>query len=265
MMARKVLIIDDDPSLTVLLKNRLRQKHYDVVVGHGPAEGFKQAVAAKPDVIILDVMMPEVSGVDLMPILKKQDGFKNVPVIILSGKDSMRDHFSPQDIFCFVQKGSDFSALMNKVEEAIALKAEEDQDKKTGAEPERIQYRENKEGQILIAAVDEYLTVKLKEFIESKKLYVYAAIDEEDIFESLHQARPGLVLLQYWEDLERLDAKKVFQEINQKFKGIPVMIFCPFSLEIDASQDFPREMLMVYKESPDLIQQLNTVIESKGL
>jgi len=83
MAKKKILIIEDDSaivdSITALIKN-----DYDVVSAKNGNEGLDKVTCDKPDLIILDLLMPERDGFDVCKKLKTDDALKNIPVIALS-------------------------------------------------------------------------------------------------------------------------------------------------------------------------------------
>jgi DNA-binding response OmpR family regulator len=80
----KILLVDDDTTLTSILSIGLRNKGHTVVVAHDGMEGLQKAEEVKPDLIILDVNMPKLSGFDVAMRLKETEGFKQVPIIMLT-------------------------------------------------------------------------------------------------------------------------------------------------------------------------------------
>lgn len=78
-----VLLIDDDPTLRELLSNQLRMAGYQALIAANGASGLHLAAEARPDLIVLDVMMPGMSGWDVCEQLRKQS---NVPIIMLTAK-----------------------------------------------------------------------------------------------------------------------------------------------------------------------------------
>lgn len=80
-MAEKILVVDDRQEMAWLLKRALTEEGYEVEVAHDGQEGLKQAHAFRPDLIVLDVMMPGMNGWDMLRRLRE---FSNVPVIILT-------------------------------------------------------------------------------------------------------------------------------------------------------------------------------------
>lgn len=87
----KVLVIDDDQGLQKMLRVVLSAHGFDVVSAFTGEEGLALAKVEKPDVIVLDVMMPGIKGRDVCRSLKADAVTRDVPVLILSAKDSEDD------------------------------------------------------------------------------------------------------------------------------------------------------------------------------
>lgn len=84
----KILIIDDQPSEVKMVKMALEQANYEVCYAYNGKEGLEKATQEKPDLIILDVMMPEKDGFITCGELKKSPETSSVPVIILTSIES---------------------------------------------------------------------------------------------------------------------------------------------------------------------------------
>jgi DNA-binding response OmpR family regulator len=81
----KVLIIDDDPAMTEILKLLLAPFYYDVTAANTGQEGINLVKQQQPDIILLDLMMPEMNG---WQVCKKIRKFSQIPIIILSALDN---------------------------------------------------------------------------------------------------------------------------------------------------------------------------------
>lgn len=94
-MAKNILCIDDDPFYKDLYSAILESRGYRVISAMNPAEGWKEIQKAKPDLITLDIMMPEAEGFfDGYGLLKKLRGdaaTKNLPVILISALGDPED------------------------------------------------------------------------------------------------------------------------------------------------------------------------------
>ena len=84
--ARKILVVDDDRSIITLLNNFLSAQGYHVLVAYDGLEGMVQARKEIPDLILLDVMMPEINGYDVCSNLKFDEKLKHIPIIVLTSR-----------------------------------------------------------------------------------------------------------------------------------------------------------------------------------
>jgi DNA-binding response OmpR family regulator len=85
-MAKKVLIVDDEPNIVASLEFLLRQSGYEVHVAADGAAALRQVQALAPDLVLLDVMMPETNGYDVCQRIRAHPEWRNVRIVILSAK-----------------------------------------------------------------------------------------------------------------------------------------------------------------------------------
>ncbi len=91
-----VLIIEDDPSILLGIQKNLRFEGYDVLTAPDGERGLELAINRPPDLIILDIMLPKISGFEICKTLKKNN--IHVPIIILSAKDQEIDRIMGLDL-----------------------------------------------------------------------------------------------------------------------------------------------------------------------
>ena len=84
-MAKKVLVVDDDPDVRLFSVTVLEENGYEPLEAANGEEGLKVIKKEKPELIILDVLMPRQSGIRLYRELKTDKTYKDIPIIILSG------------------------------------------------------------------------------------------------------------------------------------------------------------------------------------
>jgi CheY-like chemotaxis protein len=82
---RSVLIIDDDPMFREVVRMRLKAAGYQTYVATGADEGWQHVQANRPDVVLLDLVMPEVDGVAFLRRLRADPALAATPVIVVSG------------------------------------------------------------------------------------------------------------------------------------------------------------------------------------
>ncbi len=84
-MSKKVLCVDDDPDIRLFVVTVLEENGYTALTASNGEEGIKIIREKKPDLVILDVLMPRQSGIKMYRELKTDDSLKNISVIMLSG------------------------------------------------------------------------------------------------------------------------------------------------------------------------------------
>ena len=119
---QKVLVVDDEPAVLRLGRSILEEAGARALVAGGGREGVEIARAEKPDLLILDLMMPEVTGFDVVDALAEDESTRNIPILILTAKDLTPEDWARLNghICRLVQKGA-FRArdLVRAVEEIL--------------------------------------------------------------------------------------------------------------------------------------------------
>jgi len=90
MKLRKILIIDDDFPVGYLIKINLEAEGYEAILALSGEEGLEKAKASAPDLITLDVLMPEMDGFEVLGSLKRDRGLNSIPVIMISVVNGIR-------------------------------------------------------------------------------------------------------------------------------------------------------------------------------
>jgi CheY-like chemotaxis protein len=86
-----VLVVDDDPVIQKLLQVNFEMEGYTVLTASDGLEGLERARAEAPDVIICDIMMPRMDGLEVTRELKGDDATKSIPILLLSAKAQQAD------------------------------------------------------------------------------------------------------------------------------------------------------------------------------
>jgi DNA-binding response OmpR family regulator len=93
-----VLVVDDDPVILRLLEVNFEMEGFRVLVARDGQEGIDVATEEKPDAIVCDVMMPRVSGLELVTELKARPGTSHIPIVLLSAKAQQSDIHTGLDV-----------------------------------------------------------------------------------------------------------------------------------------------------------------------
>ena len=123
-MAKKILIVDDEPELVQALQIRLKQAGYKVLSAYNGDECLK-LVRKKPDLILLDIMMPTLSGIEVCQLLKEGPKLKNIPIIFLTAKDTKEDRIKGLSAGAdeYIVKPFYSEDLLNKIKKALEGKS----------------------------------------------------------------------------------------------------------------------------------------------
>ncbi len=129
----KILVIDDDPDLQTVVKSVLESKSYQVVAALDGDEGLRKVVDERPDLIILDVIMPGKSGFEVCREIKTEPKyyfFSHIPVLMLTvyPDDREKMHLSMREGMTmeaedYLHKPFDPKELLNRVEELLKKEA----------------------------------------------------------------------------------------------------------------------------------------------
>jgi two-component system, OmpR family, alkaline phosphatase synthesis response regulator PhoP len=127
MSQKRILLVDDDPGLTALLDLIFRRAKFEVVVANNGYDGLKKAIELTPALILLDIMMPDINGIEVCKMLRETPITADLPILILSasGNKEDRDMALAAGADAFIQKPVSPSELITRVnsllEEKITL------------------------------------------------------------------------------------------------------------------------------------------------
>ena len=116
-----VLLVDDDADITKVLKVRIEAEGYEFMSAGDGKEMLEILKIKKPDVVLLDIILPNMDGYSALREMRKNEKCADIPVIILSAKEKRKvgDLFELEKVTFFVEKPFDTKDLMEKISEAI--------------------------------------------------------------------------------------------------------------------------------------------------
>ena len=120
-MSKKILIVDDEKDIVLMLKQQFLQQGFNVVTAHDGQEGLALAKKEVPDLIIIDEMMPKMDGNKVAGLLKSDTRFNKIPIIMFSARaeESQTDLSQAIGIDLYLTKLVDFPVLLEKVRQLI--------------------------------------------------------------------------------------------------------------------------------------------------
>lgn len=118
----KVVVIDDDPSIAALVRGAVNSSNFELFSAHTAADGLEQIRTHRPDVVILDNILPDCSGIDVLPEIHHLDA--NMPILFITarGTGTVAIEAMKQCAFDYLSKPLDLSGLRELIQRAIEVR-----------------------------------------------------------------------------------------------------------------------------------------------
>jgi CheY-like chemotaxis protein len=246
--AGKVLVIDDDPTIHDLLKRLLQRQGFKVNGVQSGREGLKQARELKPDVIILDVMMPEMDGWNVLSSLKNDPMLSEIPVVMLSMIEDKNMGFAlgAADYLTKPIDREKLSTLLRKYRRA------------------------SEESLVLVVEDEEGVRQFMRVLLERDGWTVMEAANGQEALARVAEKRPSLILLDLM--MPEMDGFEFVAQLREvaEWKEIPVVVITAMELtgtdyqrlngnvtKIMRKGSYQQEQLMA-----DVRQLVTTFVES---
>lgn len=117
-MKKKILIVDDEDDILHFLDLVLREKGYEVETATGGQEALTKAQLMRPDLVLLDIMMPQMDGWEVLKLLRVDEETANIPVAMLSARTEARDRVQglQEGAVDYICKPFSLQELVGKIE-----------------------------------------------------------------------------------------------------------------------------------------------------
>jgi two-component system alkaline phosphatase synthesis response regulator PhoP len=122
MSQAKILIVDDEPDLVETIRFSLELEGYNVLVATNGEEGLNLARQEKPDLILLDLMLPKLDGYKVCRLLKFDERYKHIPILMLTAKTQEKDKILGKETGAneYITKPFDMDELMAKIKSYLS-------------------------------------------------------------------------------------------------------------------------------------------------
>lgn len=246
MSLKKILIADDEPAIVEILSARLRSLGYDVCSARDGVEAVEKVKSEKPNLIIMDVLMPRMTGFEAMRKIRDDRETRGIPALVISARGSMRDYFSDITGVEFIPKPYDPKDLVARVEALLGNQTP----------------RETGPRRVILVGVEDFLVAKIRTLLSSLNCQVLTALNEEDAFSLAKNLHPSFILCQYWEEESILDPKKLSGKLAEHaaLVHVPLYVYCKEALSLDAMKTFKGDRLVSYSDSTDLLKKLGLLV-----
>ena len=87
----RILLVDDEPSIVKMVGKRLEVEGFEVLIATDGQEGLDKARAERPDLIVLDLMLPKLNGYEVCTMLKQDTRYQGIPVVLFTAKAQEKD------------------------------------------------------------------------------------------------------------------------------------------------------------------------------
>jgi DNA-binding response OmpR family regulator len=115
---KKILVVDDEDDILHFLEMVLREKGYQVTTASGGHEALTRAQIDKPDLVLLDIMMPQMDGWEVLKLLRVDDETRRIPVAMLSARTEAKDRVQglQEGAIDYICKPFSLTELLGKIE-----------------------------------------------------------------------------------------------------------------------------------------------------
>lgn len=124
-MGKRILIVDDEPNIVTVVAARLKGNGYEVLEAQDGLAGLDLAKKEKPDLIILDLMLPKLDGYKVCNLLKKDSRYAGIPIILFTAKAQEEDKRMGEEAGAdaYVMKPYDPKVLLAQIQELLEKKS----------------------------------------------------------------------------------------------------------------------------------------------
>ncbi|MFQ5793225.1 MAG: hybrid sensor histidine kinase/response regulator, partial [Acidobacteriota bacterium] len=239
---RLVLAIDDDPNAIYLLHENLTEAGYQVVGATSGAEGVQRARQLRPFAIILDILMPDKDGWQVLHELKADVGTRDIPILVVSVVDQ-KDLGYRLGAFDYLLKPFDRETILAALARIT---------------PQR--------GRLLVVDDDPQVVDLVRQLLQDEAYEVETATDGQDALETISRQRPDVILLDLL--MPRMDGFAVIECLQQdpQYRDIPVIVLTAKALTVEEQALLQQRVLKVLEKQalqPDLlIQELRSALDA---
>jgi len=240
----KVMIIEDEKILVDILQKKLEKEGYDIYTAMDGKSGLEKIKEVKPDIILLDIIMPRLNGYEVLEVLKKEYGDKCPAVIIISNSGQpveidkamrlgakdyiVKAQFTPEEVVVKVKNLLGGTSVKPVVDSGPALEAQPSHETTSAMGGVRI----------LVIEDDQFLRDLLKTKLNKEGFSVETAIDGPEGLEKILKEKPDLILLDII--LPGIDGfeilKKIRKDVKTDIASMPTILLSNLGQEADVEK-----------------------------
>ncbi len=254
MAKTRILLIDDEPVFCSNFKTFMQLHEFECHVATNGKEGMDKIRAEKPDLVVLDILMPNMDGYTMLRELKKNN--ISLPCIILTAREKLKDLFEMESVSRFVSKPIEMNDLKTIIENVL----EEEKEKGMTTNSERGSAPSKK---VLVIEDEKALAENVKQYLEMKGYTVKAANDGVEGLNLFETFAPDLVLSDVM--MPEMDGFSMLKQLQKIRSDIPVIILTGKNKLKDL---FEVEGIQAFLTKPfdmaELEEKIRTVLNNEG-
>jgi PAS domain S-box-containing protein len=241
---KRILVIDDDPDAVYLLQENLNQNEFLITGARTGRDGLRSAREQPPQAILLDILMPETDGWQILNELKQDAATANIPVILLTIVDKKALGFR-LGAAAYLLKPLDPVAVRDALNRVI------------GQDDRQQKY-------ILVVDDDPSLADILRQFLPESEFRVASALDGLAGLEAIEAERPDILLLDIM--MPRLDGFGVIEKLraNLQTRDLPIIVISAKDLTVEEAARLKETVAFVMKkqgfQGEQLLEEINSVL-----
>jgi len=223
----KILAVDDEPMMLNIMETALSEQGYRVATASGGQEALDRVKEFYPDVILLDVILPDITGFDIAEKLKSDPATSGISIIMVTGLGSIEDRVRGLESGAddFLSKPFNLDELLVRVRSLAKLKVLQDRIKKMETKCPDLQARETKVMPLVLVVEDDERIVHICQNVLGASGYrIKSAANAEEALNTIQSERPDLIILDLM--LPGRDGLEFLSEIRkiEAVSRVPVII-----------------------------------------
>jgi CheY-like chemotaxis protein/anti-sigma regulatory factor (Ser/Thr protein kinase) len=241
---KRILVIDDDPDAVYLLQENLNQNEFNITGARNGRDGLRIAREQQPQAILLDILMPEIDGWQILNDLKQDTKTANIPVILLTIVDKKALGFR-LGATAYLLKPLDPVAVRDALNRVIAKE-------------------DRKQRHILVVDDDPNIAEMLRQFLPESEFRLESALDGVAGLEAIEENHPDILLLDIV--MPRLDGFGVIEKLraNPQTRDLPIIVISAKDLTVDESARLKETVAFVMRkqgfQGEQLLEEINSVL-----
>lgn len=284
-MVKKILIMEDEKLLQGLLKKKLKKEGYDVLAVDDGEEGLRIIGEYKPDLLLLDIVMPKVGGFEVLEKIKQDEILSSIPVIIISNSGEpveieravllgivdyiIKVDFDPAEVVELVKKffaDPNYARIQKKTDIVDVNKEKEEEEE----EEEVAKKEENKAvARVLLVEDDDFLRKICKTKLEREGFNVSVAVNGKEALKKILEGDSQIVLLDII--LPAMDGFEVLKRVKEDSSrsSVPIIMLTNLGQASDIEKGFKLGaedyIIKAHLTVGEIVEKVKEVLKKKKI